>query len=259
MTGTGWALITGAGSGIGAALARALDARGVPVILVGRRAAPLQAVAESLTRPAMLLPGDISRPEGRAAITGTVTSRNLALRALIHNAGIGDPAPDFARTDPALLERAFATNVTAPLALTQALLPALRQSTDARVMLLGAGIADHAQPGTGVYGITKAATARLMRQMAVDFDHEAVPGSPAVALFQPGLVDTEGLRAHVTAARACGLPHADWIDSRLAEGSAATPDTVARAMAHALIETPCADYHGQTLRPGHPARTQAAE
>lgn len=45
-----------------------------------------------------------------------------------------------------------------------------------------------------------------MRQMATDFDHGGDSYAPAVALFQSGLVDTEGLRAHVAVAHACGLP-----------------------------------------------------
>ena len=91
-------------------------------------------------------------------------------------------------------------NVTAPLALTQAFLPSLRRAAPARILLVGAGIADRAQPGTGIYGITKKALARLFEQMITDFEHEGRADLPAVALFQPGLVDTEGLRDHIAAA-----------------------------------------------------------
>jgi len=69
--------------------------------------------------------------------------------------------------------------------------------------MVGAGIADRAEPGTGIYGVTKKALARLFDQMVTDFAHEAGAGLPAIALFQPGLVDTEGLRAHITAAKDC--------------------------------------------------------
>jgi len=78
-----------------------------------------------------------------------------------------------------------------------------------------------------------------------------------VALFQPGLVDTEGLRAHLAAARTCGLPHAAWLAERLAGGDAQTPEATAAAMADALLRLPCSDFHGAELRPDDLARCLA--
>ena len=252
--GADWALITGAGSGIGAALAQALSARGVGVVLVGRRRARLDAVRARLGpgAPALIVPADIASAEARAqmleAVEGRLEGEGGRLRHLVHNAGIGTPSHDFARTDPGELERAFAVNVTAPLALTQAFLPSLRRAAPARILLVGAGIADRAQPGTGIYGITKKALARLVDQMITDFAHEGAADLPAVALFQPGLVDTEGLRDHITVASACGLPHAAWLDAALEQGQARSPDEVAAAMAAALRDMPDEDFHGQVLR-----------
>ena len=252
--GADWALITGAGTGIGAALAQALAARGVGVVLVGRRQACLEAVRERLCphAPALVVPTDIASAEDRArlleAVEGRLKDEGGRLRHLVHNAGIGTPSRDFARTDPAELERAFAVNVTAPLALTQAFLPLLRRAAPARVLLVGAGIADRAQPGTGIYGITKKALARLFEQMVTDFAHEGAADLPAVALFQPGLVDTEGLRDHIAAADACGLPHGPWLDAALAQGQARGPEAVAEMMAAALRDTSGMDFHGQVLR-----------
>lgn len=248
-----WALITGAGSGIGAALAQALSARGVGVVLVGRRADRLSAVQEQLAGAALVVPADIASAQDRArllaAVAARLTAANGQLRHLVHNAGIGLPSPDLAGTDPAGLEHAFAVNVTAPLALTQAFLPALRRAAPARILMVGAGIADRAQPGTGIYGITKKALARLFEQMVTDFAREAQTDLPAIALFQPGLVETEGLRDHVAAAQACDLPHAAWLDAALRDGQAQSATEVAGAMAAALLDLPAADFHGEVLRP----------
>lgn len=252
MSGQEWALITGAGSGIGAALAGELAARGLAVALVGRRAQALQAVADARgTDGALCIPADVAKPDDRARVCGELRDSigPAGLRHIVHCAGIGDPAPDLAGTDPAHLEAAFAVNVTAPLALTQTLMPDLRRAAPARVLMVGAGIGDRPQPGTGVYGITKAALARLVRQMVVDLDREGAPDSPAVALFQPGLVDTAGIHAHVAAARACGLPHADGLADSLSAGEATNAPETARAMADVLMLLPRDDFHGMTLRP----------
>ena len=252
--GADWALITGAGSGIGTALAQALAARGVGIVLVGRRRARLEAVRERLGPHALALvvPTDIASAEDRARLLTTVDERLMAergrLRHLVHNAGIGTPSRDFARTDPAELERAFAVNVTAPLALTQAFLPLLRRAAPARVLMVGAGIADRAQPGTGIYGVTKKALARLFDQMITDFAHEGGADLPAVALFQPGLVDTEGLRDHIAAAQGCDLPHAAWLGEALERGQASRSEEVGEAMAAALNDLPKSNFHGQVLR-----------
>lgn len=256
-----WALVTGAGSGIGAALASALVAQGVGVALVGRRAAHLDAVAAPLGDAALVLPADITRPGDRERIKATLdfelAKRGGALRFVIHNAGVGDPSRDFAGTDPKTLARALDVNVVAPLALTQTLLPMLRRGAPARVLLIGAGIADRPQPGTGIYGISKAATARLMRQMATDFDHEGDANSPATALFQPGLVDTEGLRAHIDAAFVCELPHAAWLKGRLEKVDAQTADAAAAFIVAALLRLPLAEFHGAELRPDDLSRLVA--
>ncbi|MFN2287301.1 MAG: hypothetical protein ABR578_03105, partial [Chromatocurvus sp.] len=87
-------------------------------------------------------------------------------------------------------------------------------------------------------------------QMLTDFAHEREPGTPEVAMFQPGMVDTEGLRAHVDAARDCDLPHAEYLGTAIAEGTARHAEDVASAMATALVELSSPDYHAKTLRPG---------
>ena len=123
-----WALITGAGSGIGAALAQTLAARGVGVVLVGRRAHRLTTVAERIrATPTLCLPADIGCPAQRDGLANTLREtlepHAGRLRHVVHAAATGDPFPDFARTDPGALSCAFAVNVVAPMALIQELMP----------------------------------------------------------------------------------------------------------------------------------------
>ena len=250
-----WALVTGAGSGIGAALASELARRGCRVLLVGRRSHALEATRAALPRPerAVCLACDLARADERKRLNAEVAEYIAAdggeAAYLVHSAGIGPPGKDFAGMEPGDLEEALAVNVVAPLELARAWREhTCVAGTRARILLVGAGIADRPQPGTGVYGISKKALHRLFEQMVTDFDAEANRSPPRVALFRPGVVDTEGLRDHCRRARACGLPHVDYLEGMLANGEAWTAETVARAMTHALLDAADEDFHGQVLR-----------
>ncbi len=249
-----WALVTGAGSGIGAAVARALAQRGCGTLLVGRRSQALASTRASLPRPdaAACFPCDLARADERRRLDAEVAERMAAAHGeaahVVHAAGIGPPSADFAGMSPADLEQALAVNTVAALALAQTWRRHACAAASRRILLVGAGVADRAQPGTGVYGISKKALHRLFEQMVTDFDAEAEPGPPRVALFRPGVVDTEGLREHCRRARACGLPHVDYLEGMLANGEAWRPETVARAMTHALLDAADQHFHGQVLR-----------
>ena len=258
-----WALITGASSGIGSALAAALASRRIAVVLSGRnheRLASVEAQCRA-SAPAISCAADLGIPDDRKRLAGVVAhaARHPGrLRFFIHCAGVGDPAADFATTAPAALDEAIAINATAALDLTQRLLPLLRGSPQSRLLFVGAGIADRAQPGTGVYGISKKVLARLFEQMLIDFEHQADHDLPALALFQPGLVDTAGLRDHVAKAERCRLPHAAWLEQRLESGDAILPRQAAKAMAHALLDLDRDAFHGQTLRAQEPLSDRAS-
>lgn len=251
---TDTAVITGAGSGIGAALARELAERGFSVALIGRRRDALERTWASLPEGAMgfILPGDIAIRDDRERLITKLGEClepiGARLRFLVHNAGVGEPATGLEDMDPDDLAQALAVNVTAPFALTQGVLPLLRAAYPSRVLMVGAGIADRPQPGTGSYGISKKALARLFEQMKMEFAHSA-KSEPDVALFQPGLVDTPGIRAHLKAARRCGLPHVDYLDQALAGGHCRLPKAVAAAMAEALINMSGRYFAGAILRP----------
>ena len=250
-----WALVTGAGSGIGAAVARELARRGCRILLVGRRAHALETARATLAQPerGVCLACDLASADDRARLNKDVAECIAAdggeAAYFVHSAGIGPPSADFDGMDPADLEQALAVNAIAPLALARAWRQHARASGNRpRLLLVGAGIADRAQPGTGVYGISKKALHRLFEQMVTDFDTEAAQSPPRVALFRPGVVDTEGLREHCRQARACGLPHVDYLEGMLAAGEAWAPETVARAMGRALLDAEDKDFHGQVLR-----------
>ncbi|MCL7939902.1 SDR family NAD(P)-dependent oxidoreductase [Halomonas sp. ATCH28] len=244
-------MITGASSGIGRALAHALAARGQPLCLLARRPAPLAQLADQLRQqhpetPVQALAGDLTCRETRHGVVTELLDnfqqRQLSLDAFVHCAGLGTPAADLHDWQPDDLESALQLNAVVPLALIRALLPFLPAEREpARLVLVGAGIDQRVQPGTGSYGISKMALRRLFEQLT----QELTPYRARVALFQPGQVDTPGLRQHIAAARRCQLPHAAYLQARLEEGSALSADQAANVLIRLLRQVPIEAFAGQ--------------
>ncbi|HEY5142651.1 MAG TPA: SDR family NAD(P)-dependent oxidoreductase, partial [Solirubrobacteraceae bacterium] len=86
------AIVTGGGTGIGAACARRLAADGCGVVLSGRRREPLEAVAAALG-DAVVVPGDVGEPEHSDALAAAAREAFGGLDALVLSAGIGESAP----------------------------------------------------------------------------------------------------------------------------------------------------------------------
>jgi NAD(P)-dependent dehydrogenase (short-subunit alcohol dehydrogenase family) len=155
------AVITGASRGLGAALATALSARGWRLVVDGRDADRLAATVAGLPSPDRVtaVPGDVADAAHRAALAAAAGDR---LDLLVHNASdLGpSPLPRLADLDPDRFAATLAVNVVAPLALTQALLPALRRA-GGRVVSVSSDAAVEAYAGWGGYGASKAALDQL--------------------------------------------------------------------------------------------------
>lgn len=243
-----WTLITGASSGIGRALALELGQQGHNLLLSGRDKSRLSQVAETIREQSPesrceILPADLSDPGSTRELAARIGDVVERLDAFVYCAGIGEPAPDFASLELIDFQEALAVNVSAPLLLCQQLLPLMRGGDVAsRIVMIGAGMDKQAQPGTGSYGISKMALRRLVRQMAVEFDTMA--DGPVVSLFQPGLVDTPGIRKHIAKAETLDLPHGRWLAGRLDAGECLTAEQAASALVFTLRQVPDSDFHG---------------
>lgn len=183
---TSTALITGASRGLGRALARELARRGWQLILDARGADALHAVRaelESQTRVAAL-PGDVSDAAHRQALASAAAELG-GLDAVVNNAGILGPSPQPFLLDYPLdaLAEVFRVNTLAPLALLQALRPALKPG--ATVINISSDAAVEAYPGWGGYGASKAALEQLSAVLAAE--------NPAWRVFQvdPGDMRTQ--------------------------------------------------------------------
>jgi NAD(P)-dependent dehydrogenase (short-subunit alcohol dehydrogenase family) len=182
MTGTSQAtaLVTGAGRGLGLALARSLLADGWRVVVDARRAAHLAAALPG----AVVVPGDVTDPVHRDALAAAVGGERLDL--LVNNASdLGpSPLPRVAEVPLAAVRRAYEVNVIAPLALAQAFLPLLRAS-GGMVLNVSSDAAVEAYPGWGAYGSSKAALDQLTAVLAAE--------EPGLAVYSvdPGDMRTE--------------------------------------------------------------------
>jgi len=175
------ALITGAGRGLGLALARALLSGGWRVVVDARRTAHLAADLPG----AVVVPGDVTDPAHRDALSAAVSALGR-LDLLVNNASeLGpSPLPRLADIPLAAARRIYETNVLAPLALTQLFLPLLRASRGT-VLNISSDAAVEAYEGWGGYGSSKAALDQLTAVLAAE--------EPGLAVYSvdPGDMRTE--------------------------------------------------------------------
>lgn len=194
------ALITGASRGLGLALARALAEDGWKLIIDARGAAALETAAAGLPGQVWALAGDIADSWHRAALTEAAEEAG-GLDLLVNNASTlgATPLPRLADHPLKDLEQAFQVNTIAPLALIQALLPALRRRRGA-ILDISSDAAVEAYEGWGGYGATKAALDQLSHVLSVE--------EPDLAVWwvDPGEMRTEMLRDALPGEDLTGTP-----------------------------------------------------
>ena len=184
------ALVTGASRGLGHALSTELVRRGWHVVIDARGARHLAEAAEQLSGAGSVtaVPGDVTDPMHRRALADAVTASG-GLELLVNNASELGPSPQPALANYPLvaLERVFAVNTFAPLALVQLLLPEL-EVRNGRVLNISSDAAVEAYEGWGGYGSAKAALDQLTAVLAVEHPRLRVysvdPGDMATAMAQ---------------------------------------------------------------------------
>jgi meso-butanediol dehydrogenase / (S,S)-butanediol dehydrogenase / diacetyl reductase len=177
------ALVTGGGTGIGAAVARRLAAEGAAVVVMGRRAEPLREVAASLAN-GRAVPGDVTREEDVArAVEAAAELGGGSLHVLVNNAGVGGAGS----LEEIPLERwraVLEVDLTGPLLTMRAALGHLRRARGCVVNVSSvAGL--RAVPESAAYCTAKAGLIMLSRQAALDLGPEV-----RVNVVCPGWVRT---------------------------------------------------------------------
>jgi NADP-dependent 3-hydroxy acid dehydrogenase YdfG len=219
----GTALITGAGGGIGAAIAEAL-APTHTLLLAGRPSARLDSVAERLG--ATTWPMDLTDPDDIEAAAEVLAE----LDVLVHNAGVAFPGR-VAESTPEQWRATFEVNVTGAVALTCALLPALR-AVRGQVIFINSGAGMNASPGLASYSASKFALRAFADSLRTD--------EPLlrVTSIHPGRVDTE-MQRDLVAYEGRDYNPADFL----------TPHTVAGVVATVVATPSDAHTHEVVIRP----------
>jgi len=149
------ALVTGASSGIGAAMARDLHRRGHHVVLVARRAELLESLSAELGSRTSVVPADLSRQEDRAGLPGRVAGLGLRIDALVNNAGLATIGPQY-RANPTDELNVIEVDVAAVVELCVRFLPAMVTRGHGAVLNVASVGAFGPVPGQATYGAAKA-------------------------------------------------------------------------------------------------------
>lgn len=187
------AIITGASSGIGAALARIAASEGWTVVLTARRAERLTALADEMTAKGgqvLALAGDMTKLADQQRLVDETVRAFGRLDVLVNNAGL-PLATDWADSTPTELQRQWSTNVTALATLARVALPELERQ-HGTIINVGSSISRVAMPSWGNYAPTKIAVAALSRALRREVSSRGLK----VCLVEPGPISTEfGARA----------------------------------------------------------------
>jgi NADP-dependent 3-hydroxy acid dehydrogenase YdfG len=179
--------VTGASSGIGAAVARRFAGIGARLVLAARRADRLSALAAELAVPALVLPLDV---RDRAAVERAVAGlpdEFAAVDVLVNDAGgaVGlEPAPEADLDD---WETMVDTNCKGLMYVTRAVLPGMVLRDRGHIVNLGSVAGTYPYPGGNVYGATKAFVEQLSLNLRADLAGKRI----RVTNIEPGMVETE--------------------------------------------------------------------
>jgi NAD(P)-dependent dehydrogenase (short-subunit alcohol dehydrogenase family) len=230
------ALITGAGRGIGRAIALGLGGAGARVMLLARTAEQLDETRDLLREsdvPAArisVLPADLADEEQRAMAAAAVLTAGR-VDILVNNAATVEPLGPTIGIAAADLRLAFEVNVVAPAALTAAVLPGMLDAGWGRVVNVSSGIA--AYPAGMIRGNAYAATKAALEAHTVNLAAELAGTGVTVNAYRPGGVDT-AMQAWIRSQdpeRIGGL-HGRF-NKTYAEGSLITPEfSAAGLLAH---------------------------
>ncbi|AIV39845.1 SDR family NAD(P)-dependent oxidoreductase [Curtobacterium sp. MR_MD2014] len=206
------ALVTGASSGIGEAIARELTAAGLTVAVHGRDEQRTRAVAEDIERQggrAVALTADLSQSPDVVRALAAEARDQLGghVDVLVNNAGVYPGGPTESLDDDTV-DALLATNIRAPHVLVAAVAPGMAERGSGHIVNIGSWMARVGVLFMALYPATKAAVEQLTRAWAAEYGHRGIrvvtiaPGATAT----PGNADSADVLAAMTQGTPAGVP-----------------------------------------------------
>lgn len=184
-----WSLVTGASSGIGLELARALARRGSHLVLVARDRTRLEGAAAGLSRAwsvqAEVASADLAQPDAPAALLAELSARGRAIDVLVNNAGVG-VFGEFASTRLQDEKKLVELNVIAAMALTKLFLPGMMARRRGRILNVASTAGFFPGPHMAAYYASKAFVLSFSQAVAKELGGSGV----TVTSLCPGPVRT---------------------------------------------------------------------
>jgi len=238
------AIVTGAGRGLGRAVAETLAGLGASVVLASRNAPELDEVVKVIKRAgghALAQTADVA-DERQVQELGLATARWVGPASILVNcAGMIDPMAPLARSDPALWLRNIAINIGGTYLPVRFVLPGMLDRAFGRIVNITSGAATRPSAGWTAYSAAKAGVAQLTRSLALELEGTGV----TACAFNPGGMDTD-MQERIRRTDVSDFPRADEYRALAKEGRLADPKAPARAVAYLALTT--TQRNGQVLQ-----------
>lgn len=185
------ALVTGASSGIGAALAREIARHGHDLVLSARRREPMEALVTELSglgADATIITADLAQPGAAANLVRELSAAGIEIEVLVNNAGLG-AVGSFDRVSPTRNAEMMQVNILALTELTHALLPAMLARRSGKIVLVASTASFLPIPKMAVYAASKAYVRSFGEALAQELQGSGVtvnvlcPGATATGFF----------------------------------------------------------------------------
>ena len=213
------AVVTGAGQGIGAAIAKGLARSGAHVMVNGRRASTLETVCREIRAEggsADYCVGDVTDPVHVAHLMQLAAGPSGVLDMLVNNAGIPGPVAPLVELTLEQWNETLAVNLTGVFLTCKAALPYLEKSEHGKIVNIGSVAGKHPLPNRVAYATAKIGVVGLTRTLA----HEVGSAGISVNVISPWLVENDRLRGVAASmARERGLTP-DQLRAEWTEGTA---------------------------------------